>query len=74
MTIKEDVTKDLKTHCIQKDNSELKKLMDGINNTVDPLTQANTSTNLYNIASGKKVDADVKVDMLECYTKGQEWC
>lgn len=71
---KEDVTKDLKAHRITKDNGDVMKLVDGINNLMNPFTQEISSANLYNIATGKKVGDDVKVDMLECYSKGKEWC
>ena len=69
----ENITKDLKPYRIAKNNNDLSKLIDGIRTTMNPFIQE-PDTNLYCIATGKKVSDKVKDDLLGYEEKGQEWC
>ena len=69
----EYVSKSLRPHIIKKDNEDLKKIMDGISNTMNPFTQE-PDENLYCIATGKQVRSDIRYDLLHCVEKGETWC
>ena len=69
---KEDVSKNLKPYRKKKDNDDLQKLIDGIQNTMNPFQQL-PEPYLYCITSGKEVDELVKEDLLNCREKGETW-
>ena len=68
----EDVSKSLKPYRINKDNADLKKLIEGIENTMNPFTQE-IDENLYCLTTGAKTADDIKTDLLSCMEKGKAW-
>ena len=68
----EDITKTLKPHRIAKDNEDLQKVTDGIQNTMNPFTDA-SDDNLYCLTTGKKIADDIKDDLLNAREKGRAW-
>lgn len=72
MKAADDISKSLKPYRITKDNEDLQKLIDGIENTMNPFS-IEPDENLYCIATGVKVADDIKVDLLSFIDKGRMW-
>jgi hypothetical protein len=72
----EDVSKDLRSYRVTKDNDDLKKVIDGVKNTMNPFTihQDDPDVNLYCLTTGKQVSNDVRDDLLTCIETGDAWC
>ncbi len=68
----EDVSQSLKPYRVKKDNDDLRKLTDKIENTMNPFEQEHDD-NLYCITTGKQVGNTVKNDMLNCIEIGNVW-
>jgi hypothetical protein len=69
----EDLHKELKKSRIERDNADLNKLVDGIGASRDPFS-ADSSTNLYNIGTGKAASEYVKHDLLNFRQSGVALC
>ncbi len=73
---KEDVTKELRPHRVQKDNADIQKVIDGIKKTMNPFVTSTEEpdVNLYCLTTGKQASEDVRDDLLGCVQKGEAWC
>ena len=72
MKSNEDVSKSLKPYRVKRDNEDLHKLVDGIQNTMNPFSQEKDD-NLYCLTTGVKVATEIRDDLLGCMDKGKSW-
>ena len=70
----EDMHKELKPSRVARDNQDLKKLTNGIEQSLNPFSTDAEGATLYNIATGKAVSSTVKNDMLKFQENGMLWC
>ena len=68
----DDVVKELKPYRIQKDNNDMKTLIEGIMSTMNPFS-IEDDNNLYYLSTGQKVPDAIKDDLLAFTEKGKEW-
>ena len=69
----EDLHKELKKSRVQRDNTDLNNLVEGIEVSRNPFSEDN-SDNLYNIATGKVASESVKNDLLNFRKNGESLC
>ena len=67
----EGFTKELKPHRVSRDQEELQKSIQAFGATVNPFTIGSYS-NLYCISSGKKVSEDIKEDLVNIQSNGDQ--
>ena len=71
----DNVAQENKPYRIKRDNADLKKLKKGIEDTLNPFSEAEQlGDKLYCISTGKAVNDDIKTNLLECSKMGQAWC
>ena len=68
----DDISKSLKPYRIGRDNADLEKLITAIESTMNPFS-SDCDGNLHCLTTGLSVSHDVKADLLNFLTKGQEW-
>ena len=68
----DDVVKELKPYRIQKDNNDMKTLIEGIMSTMNPFG-IEDDNNLYYLSTGQKVPDAIKDDLLAFTEKGKKW-
>ena len=68
----DDVVKELKPYRIQKDNNDMKTLIEGIMSTMNPFS-IEDDNNLYCLSTGQKVPDAIKEDLLAFTEKGKKW-
>ena len=68
----DDVVKELKPYRIQKDNNDMKTLIEGIMSTMNPFS-IEDDNNLYCLSTGQKVPDAIKDDLLAFTEKGKKW-
>ena len=63
-------------HRVQKDNADIKKVIDGIKKTMNPFVTSaeEPDVNLYCLTTGKQTSEGVRDDLLGCVQKGEAWC
>ncbi len=69
---KEDISKELSPKRIQRDNADIQSIINSIERTMNPFT-LQPSSELFCLATGKALPEPIKVDLLQCYSKGKEW-
>ena len=69
----EDLYKELKKSRVQRDNTDVNNLVEGIEASRNPFSEDN-SDNLYNIATGKVASESVKNDLLNFHKNGETLC
>ena len=69
----EDTMKDLKGYRITRDNDDLKKVKDAIEDRINPF-QMVVDEKLYCITTGKSIQDEIKHDLLHCTQIGLKWC
>ncbi len=70
----DSVTQDLKPCRIKRDNDDLKNLIKGIEDTMNPFDSDAGDEQLYCLSTGKSASAEVKGDLLGSPDIGQKWC
>lgn len=71
MTNKEDITKDLKPYKIRNSNSNLKKVIDMIRNTINPFSEDIEHEFLFNLGTGKSAKKETESYLLNICTIGE---
>ena len=68
---KEDVSKELRPHRVQKDNADIKKVTDGIKKTMNPFVTSaeEPDVNLYCLTTGKQTSEGVRDDCWDVFRK-----
>ncbi len=69
-----DSSKELTNHRITHDNDNLQAVMQGIEDTMNPLDTIHNDDDLYNLASGNAASETVKYDLLHAMEIGKDKC
>ena len=64
---------EVKPYRIQRDNSDLEKLITGIESRMNPFVNDVNDEYLYCISSGCAASGAVKIDMTQCFSIGRKW-
>ena len=67
----EDSTQELTHHRIVRDNSDVQKIISGIEETLNPFNEAAQDGNLYCLSTGKATTEEVKSELLHCTEMGK---
>ena len=70
----EDATQELKHHRIQRDHSDTRKLVSGIENTLNPFDETYQDENLFCLSTGKATSKIVKTELLHIIKTGRKEC
>ena len=73
LSSKDDISKELKQNRIEKDNSDLLKLIDTVKGTMNPFDFNLDKNTLYNIGTGKGASTETS-DFLLNYKKNRKNC
>ena len=68
---KEDVTSELRTRRIHRDNEDLRKILKQICETNNPFDRNLAPQTLYNISTGKATNEEIRKNLLDVPTKGE---
>ena len=68
----EDTSKTLRSHRVTKDTDDLSKIIEGVNNTMNPFT-IDADDGLFCLTTGVRVKDTIRDDLINCKCKGKEW-
>ena len=71
---KEDSSKELRRHRIERDHEDLSKITSFMQDTLNPFTTNSDDDNIYCLTTGKAATDGVKMDLLKCCEIGIKWC
>ena len=72
--INDDSTHELNQSRVKKDNSDLNKVINGIEMAMNPFMENVADDNLYCISNGHALSENIKADLLQCNETGVKWC